>query len=221
MPQGRGTGRSRQRGRLRSALGWLLTAGIVGVLVWFGWPTTLGGCTTLTIVSGHSMEPTYHTGDLVVSRCGEPQVGDVVVYTPPGLEDGRVIHRVIGGTAAEGWEIQGDNNSFVDPWRPGPSDVVGIARLHVPGLGRVAAILLDPWAWASIIVVAAGVLLWPSTRAVEAAAGGGVAGATDETDETSAVDDLRAADETGEAAREPGEAVAPADVAVAATGGAA
>lgn len=143
-------------------MGWALTAAVVGVLVWFGWPTTLGGCTTLTIVSGHSMEPTYYTGDLVVSRCGDPQVGDVVVYTPPGMDDGRVIHRVIGGTAQDGWAIQGDNNDFVDPWRPGPDDVVGIARLHVPGLGRVAAILLDPWAWVSIIVVAAGVLLWPT-----------------------------------------------------------
>jgi signal peptidase len=108
------------------------------------------------------MEPTYYTGDLVVSRCGEPQVGDVVVYTPPGMEEGRIIHRVIAGSATDGWVIQGDNNDFLDPWRPGPADVIGIARLHVPGLGKVAAILLDPWAWVSIIVVAAGVLLWPT-----------------------------------------------------------
>ncbi len=143
-------------------LGWAGTAVLVGVLVWFGWPSTLGGCTTLTIVSGHSMEPTYYTGDLVVSRCGTPAAGDVVVYTPPGLERGRIIHRVVGGDADDGWVIQGDNNDFLDPWRPHAADVLGIARLHVPGLGRVASILLDPWAWASLLVVAAGVLLWPS-----------------------------------------------------------
>ncbi|WP_454050945.1 S24/S26 family peptidase [Cellulomonas sp. Marseille-Q8402] len=150
------------RDRLRSALGWAGTAGIVAVLVWFGWPSTLGGCTTLTIVSGHSMEPTYYTGDLVVSRCGSPAVGDVVVYTPPDLERGRIIHRVVGGDAADGWVIQGDNNDFLDPWRPHAADVLGIARLHVPGLGRVASILLDPWAWLSLVVVAGGVLLWPN-----------------------------------------------------------
>jgi signal peptidase len=132
------------------------------VLVWFGWPSTLGGCTTLTIVSGHSMEPTYYTGDLVVSRCGVPEAGDVVVYTPAGVADGRVIHRVVGGSAGDGWVIQGDNNDFLDPWRPHQEDVLGIARVHVPGLGRLAAVLLDPWAWASLIVVAGGVLLWPS-----------------------------------------------------------
>nr|WP_276582507.1 signal peptidase I [Cellulomonas sp. RIT-PI-Y] len=147
--------------RLRSAAGWVLTGALVAVLVWFGWPTTLGGCTTLTIVSGHSMEPTYYTGDLVVSRCGVPTEGDVVVYTPPGVEDGRVIHRVVGGDAAEGWAIRGDNNDFDDPWRPTQPDILGIAVLHVPGLGRIASILLDPWAWASLLVIAGGVLLWP------------------------------------------------------------
>ena len=149
------------RERLRSAVGWAGTAAIVAVLVWFGWPSTLGGCTTLTIVSGRSMEPTYVTGDLVVSRCGVPEVGDVVVYTPPDLERGRIIHRVVAGDAATGWVIQGDNNDFLDPWRPHVDDVLGIARLHVPGLGRVASILLDPWAWLSLVVVAGGVLLWP------------------------------------------------------------
>ncbi|WP_169166434.1 signal peptidase I [Cellulomonas taurus] len=148
--------------RLRSAAGWVLTGALVGVLVWFGWPSTLGGCTTLTIVSGHSMEPTYYTGDLVVSRCGVPATGDVVVYTPPGVDHGRVIHRVVGGDAAHGWAIRGDNNDFYDPWRPTQEDVLGIAVLHVPGLGRVASILLDPWAWASLLVIAGGVLLWPS-----------------------------------------------------------
>lgn len=150
------------RERVRSAVGWAVTAGVVAVLVWFGWPSTLGGCTTLTIVSGRSMEPTYRTGDLVVSRCGKPDVGDVVVYTPPDLERGRIIHRVVAGDAAAGWVIQGDNNDFLDPWRPHTADVLGIARLHVPGLGRVASVLLDPWAWLSLVVVAGGILLWPN-----------------------------------------------------------
>ncbi len=147
--------------RVRSVLGWSLTAALVGVLVWFGWPSTLGGCTTLTIVSGRSMEPTYRTGDLVVSRCGTPEVGDVVVYSPPGY-DARIIHRVVDGDAAAGWLIRGDNNGFLDPWRPRQDDLHGIARIHLPGVGRVALLLLDPWAWAALVVVAGGVLIWPS-----------------------------------------------------------
>ncbi|RMI06875.1 S24/S26 family peptidase, partial [Cellulomonas triticagri] len=148
----------------------MLTAALVGVLVWFGWPSTLGGCTTLTIVSGHSMEPTYRTGDLVVSRCGVPEVGDVVVYSPPDSTNGRIIHRVAGGDAVDGWIIQGDNNDFLDPWRPHQADVHGIARLHLPGVGKIASILLDPWAWASLLVLAAGLLVWPSRPDEEPAA---------------------------------------------------
>ena len=68
---------------------WVLGAVVVG---WFLWPTSLGGCTTLTIVSGHSMEPTYYTGDLVVSRCGDVGVGDVITYRPPDIDGVRVYH---------------------------------------------------------------------------------------------------------------------------------
>ena len=64
------------------------------------------------------MEPTYYTGDLVVARCGEPQVGDVVVYEPTDLGGARIIHRIVGGDADDGWEMQGDNNDFVDPFTP-------------------------------------------------------------------------------------------------------
>src|ERR1700694_3500365 len=64
------------------------------ILAFFVWPSSLGGCTTMTVVSGHSMQPTYQTGDLIVARCGTPKVGDIVIYQPPGL-DARalVIHR--------------------------------------------------------------------------------------------------------------------------------
>ncbi|GEA88171.1 signal peptidase I [Cellulomonas cellasea] len=133
----------------------------VAALAWLVWPSTLGGCTTVTIVSGHSMEPTYVTGDLVVSRCGEPRVGDVVVYRPAGENGGRVIHRVVGGDAESGWRMQGDNNDFTDPWSPRGEEVQGIARVHVPHAGTVAAVLLSPLTWASVLVLGGALLLWP------------------------------------------------------------
>ena len=137
----------------------------LAVAVWALWPSSLGGCTTLTIVSGHSMDPTYATGDLVVARCGEPAVGDVVVYQPATENGGRVIHRIIGGDGETGWRMQGDNNDFTDPWMPTADEVLGVARLHLPGVGVVASILLMPLTWVSLLVVAAGILLWPSRAA--------------------------------------------------------
>ncbi len=139
---------------------WLAVAVVAGVLLW---PSSLGGCTTLTIVSGESMEPTYYTGDLVVSRCGPVEVGDVVVYNPPSVPGARVIHRVIGGDAEAGWTIQGDNNDFVDPWEPTDEYVLGSAVLHVPRAGLYASILLSPLTWISVLVIALAVILWPGT----------------------------------------------------------
>ncbi|WP_315098103.1 signal peptidase I [uncultured Cellulomonas sp.] len=132
----------------------------VAVCAFLLWPTSLGGCTTLTIVSGHSMEPTYLTGDLVVSRCGEPTVGDVVVYQPHELGGARIIHRIIGGDAA-GWQIQGDNNDWVDPFAPTDDEVLGVATFHLPKVGLAVTAVTSPWIWASLIVLALAILVWP------------------------------------------------------------
>lgn len=133
----------------------------IAALVYFFWPTSLGGCSTLTIVSGHSMEPTYLTGDLVWSRCGEAAVGDVVVYTPPDTGGARVIHRIIGGNAVDGWYLQGDNNTFIDPWTPDASLVVGVATAHIPRVGRAVYIVANPYIWGSLLLIATAIYLWP------------------------------------------------------------
>ncbi len=159
---------SRRLLRLASGAAWIVAAVVVG---WFLWPTSLGGCTTLTIVSGHSMEPTYYTGDLVVSRCGDPAVGDVVVYNPPDVGGARIIHRIVGGNATDGWLIQGDNNDFLDPWNPTNDRILGSAVLHVPHLGSVAAIVLSPMTWISLLVIALAVVVWPGKGAKEPADG--------------------------------------------------
>lgn len=150
-------------GLLRRLLGhapdavWLLAALVIG---WVLWPSSLGGCTTLTIVSGQSMEPTYATGDLVVSRCGPVEVGDVIVYTPPDVGGARVIHRIIGGDET-GYVVQGDNNDFLDPWNPTPDDVLGSPVLHLPKVGAFASILLSPLTWISLLVLALAIVIWP------------------------------------------------------------
>ncbi len=130
--------------RLRRNAGDIVFLVCALLLGWFLWPSSLGGCTTLTIVSGHSMEPTFYTGDLVLSRCGEYGVGDVVVYSPPDVGDARIIHRIIDGDAESGWVIQGDNNDFVDPWQPTDERILGKSVLHLPKVGLVGAAAREP-----------------------------------------------------------------------------
>lgn len=182
-----------------SSIVWIVGALVLG---WFLWPSSLGGCTTLTIVSGQSMEPTYHTGDLVVSRCGPVEVGDVIVYNPPNVGGARVIHRIVGGDADGGWVVQGDNNDFLDPWLPKDEQILGSARVHLPGVGTFAAILLSPLTWISLLIIALAVVVWPGRKDTDDQDGPEDA---DPEEPLPGRDDAQAATETTGTAPEPAE----------------
>jgi len=153
------TAARRAGSRWRAVAGWASLA-FVAALVVAAWPVAWGGSTSLTIVSGHSMDPTYATGDLVVGRTGTVHVGDVVVYRPVDV-DGHVVHRVVGGNATDGWVMRGDGNTWDDVWRPTSEDVVGVVRWHLPHVGDVVGALTSPTAWVAYAVLAAGWFLWP------------------------------------------------------------
>jgi len=91
------------------------------------------------VVSGHSMEPTFHTGDVVLLvRSGRYRRGEVIGYEVPKGGPGAgliVIHRIVGGNAREGFIMRGDNKQFADPWRPRPKDILGTERVMVPKVG--------------------------------------------------------------------------------------
>lgn len=150
-------GRRRVLPLVRTASSYLLVA-LLAVLVW---PVDLGGCASLTVVSGRSMEPTMSSGDVVVARCGQPQVGDVVIYRPAELDGQRIIHRIIGG-GPDGWQLQGDNNDFVDPFTPTDDEIIGIELARVPYVGRVVSWADNPFVWLSVLALALGLVLWPS-----------------------------------------------------------
>ena len=119
----------------------------VAVIAWmFLWPLGLGGNASYVVVSGPSMEPAYHTGDLVIARKKPAyEVGDIVVYR---TEYGDVIHRIIDGDGEDGYVLQGDNNDTIDQWKPTDADVLGGAWLHAPAVGKhvliAKAVILTP-----------------------------------------------------------------------------
>jgi signal peptidase len=111
-------------------------------------PVSLGGPAGYVLVSGTSMNPVYHTGDLVlVEHHGEYHVGDIVAYhVPKGdpMAGSQVIHRLVGGNAKTGWIVQGDNRSAADVWRPHDADIVGAAAVHIPNAVVVLQWLRSP-----------------------------------------------------------------------------
>ena len=148
----------------RAMVGSVLYAVLIAAVAVIVWPSQLGGPGTLSVVSGHSMDPTYATGDLIYAWTGTPRTGDIVVYSPgPGL--GRVVHRVVGGNATDGYVMQGDNNSWQDPYQPTGDDVLGIVRVHIPTAGKFASILNSPLTWAAVILIGLGLIMWPTSPA--------------------------------------------------------
>src|SRR3954468_1069106 len=122
--------------RLNQAASLVLLVAVVAGWAFTLRPQSLGGPAGYVLVSGHSMLPRYHTGDLVlVERHSGYHVGQVIAYRVPkgdAMAGAQVIHRIIGGNATAGWIVQGDNRTAPDVWRPKNSDVVGSKALRVP-----------------------------------------------------------------------------------------
>ena len=142
-PAGTRPGRSR-RGRARR----LASAAVVVVLVAV-WaitlrPAGLGGPASYVFVSGTSMEPGLSTGDLVIMRRQESyRHGDVIAYRVPGT-NALVIHRIVGGSAATGYDTKGDNRESTDLWTPRPDEIRGRQLFSIPRAGSVVALLGQP-----------------------------------------------------------------------------
>jgi signal peptidase I len=122
-------------------------------------PTTIGGATSYVTTTGISMEPRFHTGDMaVVRRSGHYRVGDVVAYHSTELH-AVVMHRIIARHGGR-YVLQGDNNDFIDPDRPGRDRLIGKLWLRVPRLGAASDGLHTPAVTALLTAVAAALLLF-------------------------------------------------------------
>jgi signal peptidase I len=111
---------------------------ILACLLWamFLRPQALGGRAGYVLVSGTSMEPHYHTGDMVfVEHYGHYHAGQVIAYRVPKgdpMAGSQVIHRIIGGDGKHGFVVQGDNRTAADVWRPKDEDIVGAKVTRIP-----------------------------------------------------------------------------------------
>lgn len=154
--------------RAKWAAGWLL---VVAVVV-LAWPVQLGGRFGMVVVSGHSMDGTYRTGDLLMTwRHSAYDVGDIAVYRipDPGPAHGlRVVHRIVGH-ADGGFLMRGDNRTTNDLWHPTTHDVVGRPMLRLPGGGLALRWLFNPLALA--LLCAGCVFLLVSGSGVEQSVG--------------------------------------------------
>jgi signal peptidase I len=129
---------------------------LLGVWIAFA-PTQLGGQAAYIIVNGNSMEPRFHRGDLViVRRAAAYHPGDIVTYRHPVI--GPVIHRIV---AREGdhFVLKGDNNSWLDSYRPTQADFLGKSWLFLPRVGQVLDQVRSPGYGALLGVLMGGIII--------------------------------------------------------------
>ena len=139
------------RNRLKRAWSIVSVLLVIGVCVFWALflrPQSLGGPAGYVLVSGHSMLPRYHTGDLVlVEHKSSYHVGEVIAYRVPKgdpMAGAQVIHRIIGGDATRGFVVQGDNRTAPDVWHPKQGDIVGAKALRIPNAVLVLQFLRSP-----------------------------------------------------------------------------
>ena len=143
--------------RPSTLLNLILFAGLVVMWIAFA-PTKVGGQASYVLVNGISMEPNYHTGDLViVHKVPTYQVGDVVTYRDAFLGE-YIIHRIIA-IEQDNFVFKGDNNSWIDVYRPTQEEIVGKQWIYIPKLGKVFKWMRSPLSLALIIGLLGGILM--------------------------------------------------------------
>ena len=129
------------------------------VLLWVAFaPARLGGQVAYVIVNGISMEPGYHLGDLTIMRKADSyKVGDIVTYRDADMQ-AYVIHRIIR-VEQDHYVLQGDNNSWIDAYRPTNEEIIGKLWIYIPKLGKIFKWLRSPLNMALTMGLLGGLLM--------------------------------------------------------------
>jgi len=128
---------------LGSFLAWTVAGLVAGIALSMLVPLAFHA-RPLTVMSG-SMEPTIHTGDVVMSRQVPPaqlQRGDIVSFRDPERGGLLVTHRVRTITRKGDkftFITKGDANNSSERWRVAATDRVGHTMYRIPAIGRVLA----------------------------------------------------------------------------------
>lgn len=126
-------------------------------------PRAVGGPLSAVVVDGTSMQPRFHTGDVViVRRHASYHLGDIVAVKVDG---GEVIHRLVAGNASTGWRTKGINRRTMDSWVIPNDHILGAQWVFLPGAGNWTGWVRQPQG-AGIAAAAIAILcaLVPSKR---------------------------------------------------------
>lgn len=143
---------------------WAAITALVALLITPFLLNNITGTTTLEITGG-SMEPTYHRGDLVIIDTNPTQhltPGNVVtVQRPTGVLYTHRIHTITGDDIT----TQGDANPTADTPTITRDDIIGTVIAHVPSpLARVITASQSLPGRISCALVLTGLILLPAMK---------------------------------------------------------
>jgi signal peptidase len=128
---------------------------VILLLVWSLLPIK-GAPRLLAVLSG-SMEPTIHTGSVVVI-VPESQytVGDIVTFGPDTRTQVPTTHRIVSDRAEEGvilFTTKGDANNSPDTAEIKQSDILGKVLFSIPFAGYVIDFVRQPIGFVIVVIL--------------------------------------------------------------------
>ncbi len=122
------------------------------------------------VVLSGSMEPSLHTGGVVVSRpLSQYGVGDIISFKSSAKSKEITTHRIVAidqkGTDIN-YQTKGDANNAPDPTTVSHNNVVGKSLFSLPYLGYLVEFTKSPRGFILFIVVPATVLIWEEIKSI-------------------------------------------------------
>jgi len=127
---------------------------------------SVGGVQTFSVLSG-SMEPTIHTGSVIVTApAASYAVGDIVTRRTE-TEGVTVTHRIVETSEEDGGAVfrtKGDANDTADTETFPASDILGGVRFSVPWLGYVASFARTREGFLLLVIIPAVIVVYEELR---------------------------------------------------------
>jgi len=124
----------------------------------------------IKVVLSGSMEPTIHTGSIVVIKPAEQyNVGNIVIFGKDTAKDVPTTHRIVSSRAVEGiilFTTKGDANKSPDTTEIRLSDIHGRVLFSVPYLGYVINFVKKPFGLVLVIVLPAIFIVYDEVRKI-------------------------------------------------------
>lgn len=139
---------------------YLALTGVVALAVLlFATKVPVFGPMQAKIVQSGSMEPTIHTGALLlITPADGYAVGDIVTFGPDTPTQIPTTHRIVGlagSNDAPMFTTQGDANEDPDSLPVAPADIHGKVRVNIPYLGYVLEFARQPLGFAALVGIPA------------------------------------------------------------------